>query len=209
MAGSGELIALALRWLVAGVALVVLAALVYGVIRAHVGPPGRTTRAASLVLRGRVQVVISLLLLAVSVVLWRPLPVEPSDPLRPWIDATGALLALMGLALVLWGRLTLGHLYDVSSVGGVRLRPSHRLVTEGPFRYVRHPMYVGVELAAIGGLLLYRTWTLAFLTVAFLGLVFRAAREDEALQLEFGEEWTAYRLHVPAWLPHFRRSRPG
>lgn len=194
-----------LRWVVAGAAIVVLATAIHGVMRAQAGPAGRTTGAAGRLMRGPVLVLFALSWLSIGVLLWWPLPVEPTDAVRPWLDVVGASLAATGLALTLWGRLTLGGLHDWSCALGARLRPSHRLVTWGPFAYVRHPMYLGLEFAAIGGLLLYRTWTLAFLAVAFLGSAFNAAREDEALRLEFGEEWEAYRRRVPAWLPRLRR----
>ena len=67
---------------------------------------------------------------------------------------------------------------------GSALGRSHlvvRLITHGPFAHVRHPMYVGIEVAAVGGLLLYRTWTMVFLTIVFVGLAVRARREDEVL----------------------------
>lgn len=92
-------------------------------------------------------------------------------------------------------------MYDVSSAAGARLRQNHRLITTGPFAHIRHPMYVGIELASFGALLLYRTWTVVFLLVAFAGLTVRAHREDEILLQEFGDEWRNYAAAVPAWFP--------
>jgi len=62
-------------------------------------------------------------------------------------------------------------------------------------------MYVGLMLASVGGLLLYRTWTALWLVVQLPVLVVRAAREEEALAAEFGAAWEAYRDRVPGWLP--------
>ncbi len=96
-------------------------------------------------------------------------------------------------------------MYNVSSSMGAQLYADHRLVTHGPFAIVRHPMYLGVILASAGGLLIYRTWTLLFTTVSFLGLVLRARREEEALAAEFSEQWEEYRRRVPAWILHILR----
>jgi protein-S-isoprenylcysteine O-methyltransferase Ste14 len=99
----------------------------------------------------------------------------------------------------------LGELYTASSGFGVRLHVHHRLITHGPFALVRHPLYLGLQVAALGGLLLYRTWTFVFVTVNFLALVLRAKREEQALAMEFGEQWEAYVGRVPAWIPRLRR----
>lgn len=197
-----------LRWVVAAAAGLVLVSLVQGVVRSHRRPPGRTTAGAERVLRPGVETLIGVGFLGVCIVLWSPLPFEPRDAARLSLDVAGAVLAFTGLGLVLWGRLTLGRLYGVSSALGAQLHGDHRLITHGPFAYTRHPMYLGIETASLGGLLLYRTWTLVFLTVAFLGLLVRARREDELLRLEFGAQWEAYRQHVPGWLPRTRRTKP-
>ena len=196
-----------LRWVVAAAAGLVLVGLVEGVVRSHRRPPGRATAGAERVLRPGVEAAIGVGFFSVCIVLWRPLPLEPRDAIRIGLDVAGAVLAATGLGLVLWGRLTLGRLYGVSSTFGARLRADHRLITHGPFAHVRHPMYLGIETASFGGLLLYRTWTLVFLTVAFLGLMMRARREDELLRLEFGARWEAYRQQIPGWLPRRRRTK--
>jgi protein-S-isoprenylcysteine O-methyltransferase Ste14 len=133
--------------------------------------------------------------------LWRPLPPLLSRRLPPLAHLLGSLLYFPGLALVLWGRLALGRMYDVSSSFGAQLYAGHRLVTTGPFAYVRHPMYLGILLTALGGMLLYRTWTFLFLLTHFPVLVVRAHHEEQALAEVFGSEWDAYCQQVPRWLP--------
>ena len=140
--------------------------------------------------------------------LWRPLPVRLSEPARAVAVFTGILLFFPGLALVLWGRLALGSLYNVSSSFGAHLFPDHRLLTDGPFALVRHPMYVGILLVGIGGLLLYRTWTFALVLFHLPALVIRARREEDALEAEFGAQWVAYRRRVPPWVPRLLPAHP-
>jgi protein-S-isoprenylcysteine O-methyltransferase Ste14 len=79
------------------------------------------------------------------------------------------------------------------------------LITHGPFALVRHPLYLGLQIAALGGFLVYRTWTFVFVAASFLSLVVRARREEQALAAEFGQEWDAYCQRVPGWIPHLRR----
>ncbi|MBI4732090.1 MAG: isoprenylcysteine carboxylmethyltransferase family protein [Chloroflexi bacterium] len=136
---------------------------------------------------------------------WKPLPWTVSPSARVWMLALGSLLYFSGLAFVLWGRLALGKNYFVSTGFGAQLFKEHQLVTSGPFAIVRHPMYVGLILAAFGGLLIYITWTmLVFACLAPLVLV-RAWREEQALAAEFGEQWQEYCKRVPAFFPRLRK----
>jgi protein-S-isoprenylcysteine O-methyltransferase Ste14 len=98
-------------------------------------------------------------------------------------------------------------MFNVSSGFGVQLYADQRLITRGPFAIVRHPMYLGVLIAALGAILIYRTWTPVFAALNFLGLIYRARREEQILAAEFGEQWAAYCRNVPAWIPRFRRGK--
>jgi protein-S-isoprenylcysteine O-methyltransferase Ste14 len=132
----------------------------------------------------------------------------------------GGVLALAGLVLIGWGRAALGRMYNLSSVRGVQLYADQELITRGPFALVRHPMYVGVVLAALGSVLLYRTWTVILVLAHMTVFWVRASREEEALEAEFGQQWRTYADRVPAGLPgldlvralireHVSRDRPA
>jgi protein-S-isoprenylcysteine O-methyltransferase Ste14 len=202
---SLDLIETWLQWAGAAALAAFLAWVFVGMARALRRPRGRVTGLGTRVLRGPVYLLIGVLFFAVAYVLWRPLPLTLSPPLHAAALALGALIYFPGLALALWGRLTLGAMYNVSMSVGVQLHAGHRLITTGPYALVRHPMYLGIILAAWGGLLLYRTWTCVFAACVFLGLVVRARREEQALAAEFGAECEAYRRRVPGWLPRLRR----
>lgn len=197
------------RWIAAaaGIATLVIA-LWRGVWRGLQGPPGRTTGAAGKVLRAPVQLALGVLWIGVCVLLWRPISLTLSPPVRAIALILGVLLTFPGLGLYWWGAWALGEMYKPASALGVQLNIGHRLITHGPFVLVRHPLYLGLQLAAFGGLLIFRSWTLAFVTVNFLTLVIRARREEEALAAEFGEEWEAYARRVPGWIPDLRRHHP-
>lgn len=194
-------------WLGAVLGLVTLAiALWRGVWQGLQRPSGRTTGVAAKVLRVPLQLLFGALWIGLCVILWRPVPVTLTISARIAALSLGVLLYFFGLTLYLWGVRTLGEMYKASSGFGVQLNVEHRLVTHGPFALVRHPSYLGLQLAAIGGVLLYRTWTFVFVTVNFLALIIRAKREEEALAMEFGDQWEAYVRCVPAWTPRFRRK---
>lgn len=193
-------------WVATAAGLVTLAiALWRGVWHGLRRAPGRTTGIADKVLRAPLQLIFGLLWIGLCFILWRPIPLTLSMPARVMALTLGVLLYFPGLALYLWGTRTLGEMYKAASGLGVQLNVDHRLITHGPFAFVRHPLYLGLQIAALGGLLIYRTWTLVFVTVNFLGLVIRARREEQALAAEFGEQWDAYCQQVPAWIPRLRR----
>jgi len=187
--------------------LLTLGVVLWGMARGLRRTPGLTTGSPQRVLSGPFYVVFSVLYFGVCYALWRPVPLALSEEARTIALALGGLLFFPGLALVLWGRLALSSMYNVSSGFGVRLYADHRLVTEGPFAFVRHPMYLGVLLVALGGILIYRTWTFVFFLLNFPGIAYRARLEERTLALKFGEQWEAYRRQVPAWIPRLRRPK--
>lgn len=136
-----------------------------------------------------------------AVASWRPLPVRTSHATRWMLLAGGLGLYLAGMGLAVAGRLALGSSYRPSSTLGARLAPNHRLVTSGPFAIVRHPMYLGLALAALGALAVYRTWSTVLFVLQVPVLVVRAHREEELLARTFGAAWERYAALVPAWLP--------
>ena len=195
------------RWAGAVMLAVTLGSVFVGIARAQRRPRGRATGLARRMLRPLAYLPIGAPFFGMCVFLWRPLPLTLSLSLRVVALVLGILLCFPSLALVLWGRLTLGEMYNVSTSMGVQLYADHRLITHGPFAIVRHPMYTGIILAAMGGLLIYCTWTLVFVTAVLLGLAVRARREEQALAVEFGEEWEAYCRRVPGWVPRILGGR--
>jgi protein-S-isoprenylcysteine O-methyltransferase Ste14 len=182
--------------------LAVLVQVLAGIVRGLRRPRGRATGQATRILRARTYLLVSIPYFALCAWLWQPIRVGLSVPARSAALGLGAPVYFLGLSLVLWGRLTLGEMYNASSGLGVQLYADHRLITNGPYAFVRHPIYLGIVLAALGGLALYRTWTLVFLLANALGvLALRGRREEEALAAEFGASWAEYSRSVPFVMP--------
>jgi protein-S-isoprenylcysteine O-methyltransferase Ste14 len=183
-----------------------LAIALWGLFRGQTRAAGRETGIAHRYLRWPYLLIATILYVAVCILLWRPLPVVLSWPARLVALILGVLLYFSALTLYLWGMWTLGEMFDASSGFGVRLRAGHRLITRGPYAFVRHPMYLAVITVGLGALLIYKTWAMVFFALNMFGLTVRARREEQALAAEFPEEWEDYCHRVPAWLPCIRRN---
>lgn len=81
-------------------------------------------------------------------------------------------------------------------------RPAARLVTSGPYRITRNPMYVSlVALYLAVSLLLNSWWPVLFLPLVISVMGFAVIRrEEEYLAVAFPEEYAAYRRNVRRWL---------
>jgi len=189
--------------------LVTLAIAVWHMLRSVTRPVGREIGPGARFVRAPILALATLLFVAAMVWLWRPLPIALPAAVRLASLTLGALLYFPALGLYLWGLRTLGAMFGPSTGFGVRLAAGHRLITTGPFALVRHPMYLAVIAAGIGGLLLYRTWAMLAFAAAMFGLIVRARREEAALAAEFGATWEAYCRRVPPWLPHAFGAREG
>lgn len=137
-----------------------------------------------------------------TVRLWVPLPIAIPNSLIPFSQLVGLALFVAGDALTIWGRVTLGRMWTVSTSFGVRLHAHHRLVQHGPFAIVRHPMYLGFVGLLVGLTFLYHTWAVAICLLMVLATFPRRARvEETALEATFGDDWHRYARRVPMWIP--------
>jgi protein-S-isoprenylcysteine O-methyltransferase Ste14 len=80
--------------------------------------------------------------------------------------------------------------------------PPKHLVTTGPYRFSRNPMYVGVVAILSGWWLLWDSRTLLFYALGVLCAVHARVvmAEEPWAARNFGAEWDAYRARVPRWL---------
>ncbi|GEM_PF-1546492 len=99
----------------------------------------------------------------------------------------GPLLLLGGLA-ALWAIRTMGT--------------GARLVTWGPYAFVRHPYFLSILVMVLGAIVALRSWPGLILFIPTLKLTIdRARREEHNLGIRFGDAWDDYRSQVPFMLP--------
>ena len=109
----------------------------------------------------------------------------------------GTWLTLMGIVLVI--------------LGWSKIHKSDGLVTDGVYRFIRHPQYVGLFFIMIGWLLHWPTLlTLIFFPILLFVYYRLAISEDRALAQIFGEDFESYKSKTPPFIPnpaHLFRSR--
>lgn len=107
-----------------------------------------------------------------------------------------------GVALVLWAAV---HLK--SAIGGAVTPRTDELVVAGPFRAVRHPVYLGMTIAMVGASIVTRSVTglLATVLVFLPAELHRARLEERALNAKFGAIWRTYAAGTGFLFPRVRR----
>jgi protein-S-isoprenylcysteine O-methyltransferase Ste14 len=116
-----------------------------------------------------------------------------------WARWLGLGVMVAGLALRVFAILWLGPMFTRF----VQILPGHRLVTSGPYRFVRHPSYSGLLLFFVGMSVALGDWVsvLLLMLVPFAGVWYRIRVEEEALLGAFGGEYRTYMGHVRSLLP--------
>ncbi|KIZ42328.1 MULTISPECIES: isoprenylcysteine carboxylmethyltransferase family protein [Rhodopseudomonas] len=139
-------------------------------------------------------VLIATALLAIA--LGRVLPLPALEGALP--VSIGLATLLTGIALDLWAILTMRR----ARTNIMPHRAPDRLVTSGPFRHSRNPIYLANTLLLIGiGLAFGNAWFVlgAFVSAAIVDRL-AIRREERHLAAKFGADWTAYAATTPRWL---------
>jgi protein-S-isoprenylcysteine O-methyltransferase Ste14 len=105
------------------------------------------------------------------------------------IRTLGLVLFVVGFAAMNWAEATLGKQFSVQ----VTIQDGHMLVTEGLYRYVRHPRYLGIIVYSVGLSVVFRSWLTLVLVAVLIGVLLWRIHDEEALmRQEFGVEWQSY-----------------
>jgi protein-S-isoprenylcysteine O-methyltransferase Ste14 len=145
-----------------------------------------------------IPIVIASILLAVprlpgrGFLFWRFLPAG--------IDAywPGVTLIVAGLAFTVWARRRLGRNWS----GTVQVKQNHQLIRDGPYRFVRHPIYTGLIVAFLGSALVIGDWFALLAVLIAFGSFWRKLMLEERFMWEtFGSVYEEYRARTAALIP--------
>ena len=127
-------------------------------------------------------------------------------PLPAWSRILGSLLGIAALLWFVWIHRSLGGNHSAR----LRIKDWQVLVTDGPYRWIRHPMYSAFYLLHIAVFFLTANWFiggtwLAGLTITVL---LRVRREEEMLLERFGEQYGSYMERTGRFAPPVKLGRP-
>lgn len=121
-------------------------------------------------------------------------------PGGPWWPVWAGLLVFWtGVALRLWAILTLGRFFKLMVV----IQEDHCVVEAGPYRWLRHPSYLGVIVSLTGIGLIWGDWlSVAIMLVgAVTAFLARILVEERALQQALGDDYSAYMRRTARLVP--------
>ena len=124
-----------------------------------------------------------------------------------WMSfCAGLLLLFIGEGIRFWGVAYAGSATRTTGRAG-----ADRLVTGGPFAYVRNPLYLGNFLLSFGLLIMSWAWMpwmiFIFLLLFYMQYDLIVKHEENYLSEHFGQEYKDYKSHVPRWFPKLRTHK--
>lgn len=120
-------------------------------------------------------------------------------PLRPLPFAAGVACLAAGLWLFHRSHADLGTNWSIT----LQVREGHRLITEGIYRRIRHPMYTALFVYSIGQALVVPNWVVGPSYLVTFGLLFglRLGPEERMMREEFGAQYEAYVARTKRLVP--------
>lgn len=127
----------------------------------------------------------------------------PSLPFPSWLRWTGVAVAILCLPFLIWVQHTLGRQWSTH----LRLREDHRLVVNGPYKWVRHPMYVVLFLFLLSVGLATASPLIAVMNILLIAVFYRRISKEEKMMIErFGNEYSTYMKRTGRFWPVIKRS---
>ena len=137
------------------------------------------------------------LMFLVGVVLLRVFKTGNVAVNSPILEVVGLILLAAGLGLAVWARIYLGGNWGMPMTE----RAEPELVTSGPYRFVRHPIYSGLLLALLGTALATNLYWLIALALAGAYFIYSATVEERLMTTSFPAGYASYKAHTKMLIP--------
>ncbi len=115
-----------------------------------------------------------------------------------WVRSAGTAVCLYGLTFTLWARRTLAGNWS----SDVTFKQGHELIKSGPYRYVRHPIYTGLLVMAVGSAIeIGQLHCWLGIPIMTFGFWIKLSQEERLLLRHFPNEYPVYQKQVKALVP--------
>jgi protein-S-isoprenylcysteine O-methyltransferase Ste14 len=113
----------------------------------------------------------------------------------------GSILTWVGIGLAIWARY---HLTEYWSAR-ITIKQDHQLIRTGPYARLRHPIYSGIILAAIGSAVVIDQWRCVLgVCLVLIGYCIKARKEETMLTQQFGDAFREHQKQTGFLIPRFR-----
>jgi protein-S-isoprenylcysteine O-methyltransferase Ste14 len=115
----------------------------------------------------------------------------------PWLEGIGLAIFVLGLALAVWARIYLGRNWGMP----MSEKDDPELVTAGPYRRIRHPIYTGIILAMVGTTVAVSLYWLVAVVLLGAYFVYSAVMEERYLAKLFPDAYPRYKRSTKMLIP--------
>jgi len=116
----------------------------------------------------------------------------------PWRAGLGLLLFVLGLGFAVWARVNIGRNWGTP----MSQKAEPEMVTSGPYRLTRHPIYSGILLATIGTSVALSWFRLIAAALAGVYFIYAATVEERYLSGQFSDTYPAYKRSTRMLVPY-------
>lgn len=111
--------------------------------------------------------------------------------------SAGFLIFISGLILAIWARLYLGKNWGMP----MTQKQNPELVTAGPYKYIRHPIYTGILLAMLGSAVASSIFWFTLFAIAAIYFVYSAIEEERIMTKHFPKDYPTYKNKTKMLIP--------
>jgi protein-S-isoprenylcysteine O-methyltransferase Ste14 len=115
----------------------------------------------------------------------------------PWLAGLGVVLFALGLGFAIWARVHIGRNWGTP----MTQKDEPELVTSGPYRFVRHPIYSGILVAGAGTAVALSWWWLIATALAGSYFIYSATVEERYMTEQFPDAYPAYKRSTKMLIP--------
>ncbi len=113
----------------------------------------------------------------------------------------GSILTWVGIGLAIWARYHLAEYWSAR----ITIKQDHQLIRTGPYARLRHPIYSGIILAAIGSAVVIDQWRCVLgVCLVLMGYCIKARKEETMLTQQFGDAFREHQKQTGFLIPRFR-----